>query len=192
MFSATAMTPEMRRRMALEMARMRVAQHSSRGGGVNGSSGRRLLAALPCHDYEKAFAGTNVPMGVVEMNDVSELEPWLLVARPVTRKEAEKKGGCIRFTPRVASASRRTSALSTAVAGTEKPRYYCITDTDDEVYGRAAYVPRGASLPKMCKSVSLSSQDCTEDDEASEKGVPDRSRAVTPRRNDSCRCVVRV
>lgn len=178
MFGATPMTMDMRRKMALEMARMRAARIRTRGAPT-----RRLPSALPCEDCEKAFAGVTVPVGLVEMSDATQLEEWLLIARPVSKKEAEKKGGCIRYTPDARSSS----------AAASKPQYYCITDTDDEVYGRAAYLPRPAAHSGMRKSVSTSSQDCTDEDEdvEGEMNVSLTSRVVAPHRHNSCRCVAR-
>jgi hypothetical protein len=163
MLGATAMSSEERRRMALEMARLRAARYTT-----TRDPSRRLPEALPCHDYAKAFANVAVPMGVVEMRDRAELQPWLLVARPVSRKEAEKNGGCIMFTPPCSTAKSSSSSSSSAAAG--KPLYFRITDTDDEVYGRAAYLPRSGtttdgisgrnSTRGTRNSVSASSQQC--------------------------------
>ncbi|KPA74402.1 hypothetical protein ABB37_09106 [Leptomonas pyrrhocoris] len=131
MFAATAMTPQERRKIALEMTRLRIARYSSRGHRA-----RRPPPALPCNVTAKAFADVTVPMGVVAVTEAEDFARWLLVARPVSQKEAETKGGCIMYVP-PAGTSQNSSSSSSA-----KPRYFCIMDTDDEVYGRAVYLPR--------------------------------------------------
>lgn len=76
-------------------------------------------------------------IGNVVITVEEELRPWLLVTRPVSRKEAEKHGCCIIFKPLQAKKSRDAQAPATAL-------YFCITDTDDMVYGRAAYIARNS------------------------------------------------
>ncbi|KAL7698295.1 hypothetical protein NQL31_002808 [Lotmaria passim] len=202
MFGTTATVPEEQRRMALDMARLRAARYTSRR-----HPSRTLPAALPCHDYAKAFANMEVPMGLVQVTDEAEMEPWLLVARPVSRKEAERKGGCIRYLPPADAVKAASSSSSSSLY--VKPMYFCITDTDDEVYGRAAYLPRtGSAVKDVKKSMSgfshgsggnsaSSSNECTEEENEEDVVVEvdtiskKSSGRATPLRHNSCRCVAR-
>lgn len=86
--------------------------------------------ALPTPNYYERFPHRVGAMGNVVVASKEELELWLLVARPVSREEAEEHGGCIMYTP---TPTEEENVESGDV------RYYCITDIDDEVYGRATY-----------------------------------------------------
>ena len=88
-------------------------------------------AALPCTDVADYYRDLECPLGNVVMTDINELKPWLPIMRRITQEEAEQLEGCILYTP--------TSNSSKEGA---KPEYYCITNTDDDVYGRACYISR--------------------------------------------------
>lgn len=90
-----------------------------------------LPEALPCPDYYIRFPHRVGAVGNVFLTSMEELEPWLLVARPVSRAEAETHGGCIIYAP---------YSLSKGKSQCADVRYYCITDSDDAVYGRAEYI----------------------------------------------------
>lgn len=96
-----------------------------------------LPQALPCLDFYERFPNRVGAIGNVVITVEEELKPWLLVVRPVSRKEAEKHGSCIIFKPSQAKKSRDAQAPATAL-------YFRITDTDDMVYGRAAYIARNS------------------------------------------------
>ncbi|KPA74398.1 hypothetical protein ABB37_09102 [Leptomonas pyrrhocoris] len=89
-----------------------------------------LPCAVPYHAADKGAPAKVGSLGNVVLTKPEELEPWLLVARPVGAKEAAKRGGCIVFAPPHTKKGKSST----------KPHYCCLTDTDDEVYGRAAYV----------------------------------------------------
>lgn len=113
----------------------------------------RTPSALPCHNYYDVFPDEIGPFGNIVVTCAAELQKWLLVARPVTREQAEKDGGCITYTPAT------TQHEASASQGAAEPQYYCITDSDDVVYGRAAYLPhppRRFSV-KQCSSVDATS-----------------------------------
>lgn len=93
-----------------------------------------IPAALPCVNLYKKYPEKIRPMGNVVITDEAALQPWLLVSRRVSCEEAQKHGGCIVFTPSLSKEGH-------VEAGKVKPQYYRI-NTDDEVYGRAAYIPR--------------------------------------------------
>jgi hypothetical protein len=95
-----------------------------------------LPLTLPCRDFYACFPHRVGLTGNVVMTSEDELQTWLLVARPVSRAEAEQQGGCIIFTP----LSRCGKGAKPAEA-----QYYCITDPDDAVYGRAEYLPLAAA-----------------------------------------------
>jgi hypothetical protein len=110
--SLPSSTPD---RATLRLVRVRMPRFSTSGS---------IPSALPCHNYYDTCPDEIGPLGNVQVTDAAELQRWLLVARAVTRDEAEKKGGCIQY-----------------VTPDHEVLYYCITDTDDEVYGRSYYLP---------------------------------------------------
>jgi hypothetical protein len=96
-----------------------------------------LPEALPCHKSDRVFSSDAEVWGNVLVKDEAELQRWVEFCRPTSREVAEAQGCCVIFQP-----SATTSPHATAV----EPQYYCITATDDVVYGRAAYVARDESL----------------------------------------------
>lgn len=117
--------------------------------------------ALPCDNYFDVYPEDIGPMGNVTVTDADEVAQWLLIGRRVSPKEAAQAGGCVQVT----------------LPATGKTEYLCITDSDDVVYGRAAYLPRrvpASRLPahalKEEPSVFSERNDhnaCTEEDENS-------------------------
>ncbi|KPA74400.1 hypothetical protein ABB37_09104 [Leptomonas pyrrhocoris] len=97
-----------------------------------GSARVALPNALPCVDFYERYPNRVGALGNVIITDEEELRPWLLVARPVPREHAETRGGCIVFAPSHGTKTNSSTAL----------QFFCLTDPDDEVYGRAAYLPR--------------------------------------------------
>ncbi|KPA74404.1 hypothetical protein ABB37_09107 [Leptomonas pyrrhocoris] len=93
---------------------------------------QRSPAALPCESYYDLFPEDAGPLGNVVMSCSEELQEWLLVARPVPAEEAESKGGCVKL----------LSLHADPTESPPEPQYFCITDPDDVVYGRAQYIPR--------------------------------------------------
>lgn len=116
--------------------------------------------ALPCDNYYEQFPEDIGPLGNVKMSCGQELQDWLLVARPVSAEEAAIHGGCITFTP-----------LQMNLADTPSlPQYFCITDPDDVVYGRASYIAAGtpmekAELPRPACSLEGEVVNSTSDDD---------------------------
>lgn len=94
-----------------------------------------LPQALPCRRFYQLHPEKVGPLANVVISDPKELEPWLLVAQPVKAKKAMKHGGCIVYVPKASAGTRKDAA-------SVKPRYYSLTGTDDEVYGRGVYLPR--------------------------------------------------
>lgn len=88
-------------------------------------------AALPCTDVADYYRDLECPLGNVVMTDINELKPWLPIMRRITQEEAEQLEGYILYTP-----------MSNSSKEGAKPEYYCITNTDDDVYGRACYISR--------------------------------------------------
>lgn len=104
-------------------------------------SAATLPEALPCRHFARHIPHRTEALGNVHITDEAELCRWKLVARRVTREEADKHGGCIIFTP---TPSSKGSSL-----GVGEKEYYCITDTDDTVYGRAAYRTRATTATNV-------------------------------------------
>lgn len=102
---------------------------------------RTYPPALPCKDYYVHFPEEAGPTGNVEICSLAELQEWLLVARPVSAEEAERRGGCIKFIPLRSGSTPLSSAV--------QPLYFCITDPDDVVYGRAHYIPLCSPTEKV-------------------------------------------
>ncbi|KPA74401.1 hypothetical protein ABB37_09105 [Leptomonas pyrrhocoris] len=96
-----------------------------------------LPEALPCHHFDARFPQGADVWGNILLRDETELREWVRYCRPSSREEAEKNGGCVIFQP--------ATSRSEAAASTGAPRYYCITATDDTVYGRAAYFSESVS-----------------------------------------------
>lgn len=129
---------------------------------------RRLVAggpypdALPAPGFYERHPEKVGPLANVLVTDSAALAPWLLVARPVSRAEAKASGGCIMFNPTLNKAEGQQAI--------EESQYYCITDTDDEVYGRATYLPRSETVKKgrglASSSYSSNSRDCCCTEEA--------------------------
>lgn len=94
------------------------------------------LSALPCPNFYERYPERVGAVGNVVTADIATVEPWMLVARVVTRAEADKTGGCIIYTPPFSPASRGAKKKHAGAV------CYCISDPDDVVYGRAAYLPR--------------------------------------------------
>ncbi|KPA74396.1 hypothetical protein ABB37_09101 [Leptomonas pyrrhocoris] len=121
------------------------------------SSAATYPHADPCYNYFELFPEEVGAVGNVEVVDAEEAYLWKLVGRRVSQAAAEAEGGCVKVT----------------LAGSEEaPLYYSITDSDDEVYGRAAYLPRPAArVPCMLKeepsvfTESCSCDACSEEDE---------------------------
>ncbi|KPI88058.1 hypothetical protein ABL78_2834 [Leptomonas seymouri] len=90
--------------------------------------------ALPALDYYERFPQRVGPVGNVVMTSEAELGPWLLIARRVPLKEAERRGGCIIYSPAVSRGAGARRHVD--------PLCLCITDSDDAVYGRAVYRKR--------------------------------------------------
>lgn len=109
----------------------------------------RYPSALPCsylYDYYPEEVG---PTANVILTDASALPQWLLVARPVTAAEAEAKGGCL-------------SVLS-PTSPSAPPLYLCLTDSDDVVYGRAAYMAHPEETAgKQAATLTETTDGCTE------------------------------
>lgn len=83
-----------------------------------------LPHAEPCYNYFDIFPEEVGAVGNVAVTDAEEAQLWQLVGRVVPAAQAEKEGGCVKV----------------QLANMAAPVYYCITDSDDVVYGRAAYV----------------------------------------------------
>lgn len=138
-------------RATLRTTRMRVSR-----GVLQGS----VATALPCDNFYDVFPEEIGPLGNVVVTDAAELQQWLLVARRVSRADAESQGGCIQYTP---------PAESRGVTGSVATQFYCITDSDEEVYGRSRYLPHpprrsrgrccGTSADSANRSVIGSSND---------------------------------
>lgn len=92
-----------------------------------------LPHAIPCYNYFELFPEEVGAIGNVEITNSEEARQWQLVGRRVSQAVAEAEGGCVRVT----------------VEGIKTPLYYNITASDDEVYGRAAYLPRSSSSPSV-------------------------------------------
>lgn len=116
--------------------------------------------ALPCRDYYVRLPEEVGAVANVEIGSVAELRQWLLVARPVSAEEAERHGGCIKFTPRHIGEG----------CFPVQPLYFCLTDSDDVVYGRAHYTP--LRTPATCGEYgSGECPDWTEDDALTGSGA---------------------
>lgn len=96
-----------------------------------------LPHAIPCHNYFELFPEEVGAVGNVEITNSEEVRQWQLVGRRVSQAVAEAEGGCVKVT----------------VEGMKTPLYYNITASDDEVYGRAAYLPRSSSSPSVADMV---------------------------------------
>lgn len=151
------------------------AQPTQEGSNISAATPATALPeALPCENRFELSPEDVGPMGNVILCDAEEVRILLLVARRVSSEEAERCGGCV---------------IVTSAPGAE-PKYYRITDTDDEVYGRASYLTR-ASLACMmedpcafsCSSASSSSADCSDEDGAD---CPSTTRRTET--SMSCRC----
>lgn len=99
--------------------------------------------ALSCLNFYDLYPERVGAMGSVVVTNFKDVEPWLLVARAVTKDEAEKRGGCIIYAPSLTKARKGVTIATDA-------QYYCITDSDDVVYGRAAYIPSYSSAQTAC------------------------------------------
>ena len=73
-------------RATLRTTRVRVPR-----GVLQGS----VATALPCDNFYDVFPEEIGPLGNVVVTDAAELQQWLLVARRVSRADAESQGGCI-------------------------------------------------------------------------------------------------
>lgn len=111
--------------------------------------------ALPCPDYYEQFPERVGAVGNVVVTSKRELEKWLLIARPVSWEEAEKHGGCIVYVPNMNTSAKLHGADT---------RYYCITDSDDTVYGRATYV-------LLSESLAFAEDECRKAEEEDEEAV---------------------
>lgn len=85
----------------------------------------RYPSALPCTCLYDVYPEEIGPTANVVLSNTEEVRKWLLVARPVPAEEAEAQGGCLVIFP--------------VDEGDAAPLYYCLTDPDDVVYGRATY-----------------------------------------------------
>lgn len=83
-----------------------------------------LPKADPCYNYFELFPEEVGAVGNVQVSDPEEARLWELVGRPVSAAEAERDGGCVKVT----------------LEGSSSTLYYRIMDSDDVVYGRAAYL----------------------------------------------------
>lgn len=90
-------------------------------------------AALPCKDVRKLSSELKCPLGKVVIKLRKELQPWLSITLPVSKEEAEQRGGFIEFIP---ASNDGTSQSSATVQ-----RSYYLIQTDDVVYGRSRYLP---------------------------------------------------
>lgn len=150
-------------RATLRTTRMRVPR-----GVLQGS----VATALPCDNFYDVFPEEIGPLGNVVVTDAAELQQWLLVARRVSRADAESQGGCIQYTP---------PAESRGVTDSVATQFYRITDSDEEVYGRSRYLPHpprrsrgrccGTSADSANRSVIGSSNDgCSSSTEITSAG----------------------
>ncbi|KAK7201492.1 hypothetical protein NESM_000212700 [Novymonas esmeraldas] len=153
----------------------------SSGSGNNSAAtpSTELPAALPCTNWFEVYPEDVGPMGNVILSDEEEIRMLLLVARPVSAEEAERTGGCL--------------IVSVTASCPTTLQYYCITDSDDEVYGRADYLPRHSLLATDARSVFQ----CCDDDSCCSCGCTDEgscdSNCCAPSTSDrdSCRCCFR-
>lgn len=113
-------------------------------------------SALPCPYLYDAYPDEVGPTANVVLTNHADLPNWLLVARPVPAEEAEVTGGCL--------AVPHPAAAAAAAHCAEGPLYLCLTDSDDTVYGRAAYIAR----PDEAKEKEV--ETLTEMTESSEEG----------------------
>ncbi|KPI88057.1 hypothetical protein ABL78_2833 [Leptomonas seymouri] len=90
---------------------------------------------IPCYNYYELLSDKAVAIGNVEIADAEEAYRWQLVGRRVSEAQAEKEGGCVKLMEK----------------GSSSPKYYCIKHSDDEVYGRASYLPRLATSASLMK-----------------------------------------
>lgn len=119
--------------------------------------------ALPCPKYYDLFPEEVGAVGNAVLTNAHELIALLPVARPVSIEYAELHGGCVCL----------------GAVGDAPPQYLCITDSDDEVYGRARYLPRPAAVAVPRTPGSLSS---------GERNVGEMESARSPRRGDVRAC----
>lgn len=89
------------------------------------SSAAALPHAIPCYNYFELFPEEVGATGNVEVRDSAEARMWQLVGRKVSPAVAEKEGGCVKV----------------MLDDVATPEYFNITASDDEVYGRASYLP---------------------------------------------------
>lgn len=103
----------------------------------------RYPSALPCDCLYDLYPEEIGPTGNAIITDAEAFEKWKLVGRPVSVEEAEEKGGCVTFVD-------ESGALSSETAGPQ-PLYLSLVDSDDEVFGRAAYISRDNSRRESTK-----------------------------------------
>lgn len=90
-----------------------------------------VVDAIPCYNYYDIYPEDAGPVANVLLESEEELRAWRLVGAPVTAEVALRDGGCVVFLHE---------------NGAE---YLKINNSDDEVYGRAAYVKREETARPM-------------------------------------------
>jgi hypothetical protein len=136
--------PVLRRHRGSHGASHTVDRHSPSSDAASLTAQSTMSAAAlphadPCYNYFEIFPEEVGAVGNVEVTDSEEAYQWQLVGRPVSSAVAEAEGGCVKV----------------IVEGAAAPQYYCIMDSDDVVYGRAAYLPRSTTIAAVAVSRAL-------------------------------------